>query len=357
MNDGRDESSDMRSFPLDEDTAERLLDGGLSPEDAPLGWERVALLVGVASGPAEESEVADELTIIAAMADVVLGDAAGEPAGDAVGEAEIVSLDSRRTGTARFRTARVAGIAAVVVLLSGTAAAAATDVLPRPAQRAVSNVAAHVGVTLPKPLAATDHDADDVTVPGAPSTPRPADHDPKLGAASTSVASTALCRSATAADLDAGTTPDTDDLGVAAAADRESVADFCRGLTPAVPAKTSATTVQGLHNGGASDGGQGDGGSSPSAQPSAGDQGQAQNQDGKGQGGAQGQESGTGGRSDAGNNQGANNQGVNNQGGHNGQGNGQGGGNGPDGANSQGDSGQGGGNGQGQGNGGQGHSG
>ena len=56
MSDARDESNDMRSFPLDEDTAERLLDGGLSTSDAPLGWERVALLVGVASGPAEESD-------------------------------------------------------------------------------------------------------------------------------------------------------------------------------------------------------------------------------------------------------------------------------------------------------------
>jgi hypothetical protein len=327
----------MRPFPLDEDTAERLLDGGLSPEDAPLGWERVALLVGAASGPAEESERAGDLTIIAAMADVILGDAAGEAP---VGDAEIVSLDSRRTGMARFRTARVAGIAAVVVLLSGTAAAAATDALPRPAQTAVSNVAAHVGVTLPKPLPATDHDADDVAVPGAPSsTARPADHDPKIGAASKSAASTALCRSATAADLTAGTTPDTDDLGVAAAADHESVADFCRGLTPAVPAKASSTTVQGRHQGGA---GEGDGGSSPSAQSSARDQGKAPNQDVKGEGGAQGKGSGKGGQSDAGNNQSANT-----PGGHNGQG----------GGNGQGDSGQGGGNGQGPGNGGQGHNG
>ena len=73
MSDARDGSNDMRSFPLDEDTAERLLDGDLSPSDAPLGWERVALLVGVASGPADESELASGPTIAAAMADLILG--------------------------------------------------------------------------------------------------------------------------------------------------------------------------------------------------------------------------------------------------------------------------------------------
>ena len=75
MRDGRDESSDMRRSPLDDFTAERLLAGRLRPEDAPLGWEHVALLVEAAAGPAEESELSAGPSIAAAMADLILGDA------------------------------------------------------------------------------------------------------------------------------------------------------------------------------------------------------------------------------------------------------------------------------------------
>jgi hypothetical protein len=237
MSDGRDESSDMRRSPLDDFTAERLLTGHLRPEDAPLGWEHVALLVEAATGPAEDAELAAGPSIAAAMADLILGDT------------EIVSLDSRRPGLARFRTARVAGIAAAVVLFTATAAAAAANSLPRPAQTAVSNAAATVGVSLPKPAPASDHDADDAPAAGAPtSAAHPSDHDPVVGAASTNPASAALCQVVAAAHGDPSQLGDKRTaLGDEAAASHESVADFCRGLvrghtsstTPAAPSTTA----------------------------------------------------------------------------------------------------------------------
>ena len=283
MRDGRDESSDMRRSPLDDFTAERLLAGRLRPEDAPLGWEHVALLVEAASGPAEESELAAGPSIAAAMADLILGDA------------EVVSLDSRRPGMARFRTARIAGVAAAVVLFTATAAAAAANSLPRPAQTAVSNAAATVGVSLPKPAPISDHDADDAPASGAStSAPHQADHDPATGAASTSPASTALCQALAAGrGKSSGAPGERKALGVDAAANHESVADFCRGLAHGLPAPAKpaapSTTAGGHGSGGDGDGGrQGSSGSGTSQSSGGSANTQGNNGSGNGQGNGHG---------------------------------------------------------------------
>src|SRR5262249_21686748 len=56
----------------------------------------------------------------------------------------------RRSKIARARGVKVAAIAAAV-LVGATAAGAATNSLPGPAQRAISDAVSHLGLTLPKP--------------------------------------------------------------------------------------------------------------------------------------------------------------------------------------------------------------
>jgi len=133
----RDEPADMRRFPLDDRTANRLLAGELLPEDAPAGFEEVARLVAAAAAP----PVGAELGSAAAMVGVIAG---------AMATAPHVTIASRRNPVRSRITAKVAGLAAAAVLLTGTAAAAATNSLPASAQSAVADAASTVGVNIPK---------------------------------------------------------------------------------------------------------------------------------------------------------------------------------------------------------------
>jgi hypothetical protein len=164
----RDEGGDMRRSPLDRDTADRLLAGQVRPEDAPRGYEEVARLMAVATGPASADELTGEAVLVPAIANVVAAAAGG--------------ATSRRRKFMRARpfTAKVAGAAAVAVLLTATAAAAATNSLPGPAQTAVSDAASHVGVNVPKHHG-NPHDATTTDATGAPSTPGNSGHVPGNG--------------------------------------------------------------------------------------------------------------------------------------------------------------------------------
>ena len=193
MSDGRDQADGMRPDQLDELTAEQLLAGAISPDDAPAGWAPVARLVASATGPEEPAEVVAEASVVAAMVDAIIG------------ESDVVPMPTRRRFS-RFRTTKAAGLAVAVVLTSATAAAAATGSLPGPAQTAVSDAASHVGVSLPRPGPTPppdrgdDHDADDTPAAHTAATPGPTggDHSPstgerlKTGAASTAGSSTSV---------------------------------------------------------------------------------------------------------------------------------------------------------------------
>jgi hypothetical protein len=56
-----------RIEPLDDGTAERLLDGRLDPEDAPPAYAEVARLLRAAAGPARPEELAGEAAAVAAF--------------------------------------------------------------------------------------------------------------------------------------------------------------------------------------------------------------------------------------------------------------------------------------------------
>jgi hypothetical protein len=97
--------------PLDDDTAERLLDGRVDPEDAPPGYAEVAALLRAATAPAEPDELAGQPAAMAAFRA-----AGGRPA--------------RR----RRRRVLVAAVAIAGALFAG-GAAAATGALPAAAER------------------------------------------------------------------------------------------------------------------------------------------------------------------------------------------------------------------------------
>ena len=123
---------------LDPTTAERMLGGRMTADDAPPGYGRVAdLLAAAATVP--NPVVSDDL-LVTRMLDV--SHAATlvpvTPAGPR----------ARLAGLSRLDRTRIAAGAGVLALLAG-GVAAATGNLPRPAQDGVARVAANLGLDLP----------------------------------------------------------------------------------------------------------------------------------------------------------------------------------------------------------------
>ena len=124
--------------PLDEDSATRLLQGLVHPDDAPPGYGAVAGLLNSARtplGPVNEDAAA---ITVAAMVEVIR-DATPAP-----------ETSRRKTMLGKLLAGKA--IAAVAVLgLTATGAAAASGSLPDQAQAVVSDAAGHVGVNIPHP--------------------------------------------------------------------------------------------------------------------------------------------------------------------------------------------------------------
>ena len=62
----RDLHDEMHRWPIDDDTADRLLAGRVDPKDAPPGYDGVARLARTARGPALPSELGREASIVSA---------------------------------------------------------------------------------------------------------------------------------------------------------------------------------------------------------------------------------------------------------------------------------------------------
>jgi hypothetical protein len=127
----------MRPNHLDEDSAARMLQGTVHPDDAPPGYGSVAgLLVAAASLPTVDEDAG--AATISAMVETIR---AGAP----------VPETSRRKAMIGKLLAGKALAVIAVVGLTATGAAAATGSLPDPAQGVVSDAASHVGVNIPHP--------------------------------------------------------------------------------------------------------------------------------------------------------------------------------------------------------------
>ena len=123
--------------PLDHDSATRILQGLVHPDDAPPGYGEVAGLLASASAlPAVDEDAA--ASTIAAMV-------------EAIREGASTPQTSRRKSMVRKLLAGKALAVIGVVALSASGAAAATGSLPDPAQGAVAGAASHVGIHIPQP--------------------------------------------------------------------------------------------------------------------------------------------------------------------------------------------------------------
>jgi len=131
----RDSDDEMQRLGLDDDTADRLLSGQIAVEDAPPEFRAIAQGVQDAR-PSTGVDPARESVTVAAMVEALRS-----------GSPSAMPVRTKRM-RARGLSAKVAAIATVGVL-GVTAAAAATNTLPGPAQSALSDAASHVGLSIP----------------------------------------------------------------------------------------------------------------------------------------------------------------------------------------------------------------
>jgi hypothetical protein len=139
MSDWRDCNSEMSRYSIDDDTANRLLSGRLSPVDAPPGFAGLAGVVRSAAGPAAPAELARELDVVTAAVAAVRSVPSIRP-----------SFRRRTHMLTKLLPAKVAALAATITIGAATAAAA-TGNLPNSAQTATSGALSHVGISIPKP--------------------------------------------------------------------------------------------------------------------------------------------------------------------------------------------------------------
>jgi hypothetical protein len=144
MTDWNDLPDEMRRLWLDKDTLDRLLAGGIDPDDAPPGYSEVARVLQAAVQTSEPDELVHEATHEALAMELV-----GQPTPAST------RSDGRSRKMSRSRSLKVGGLVVVGALVGSTGLAIA-GVLPDAAQDAVSNVFDRVGITIP---ASGDHPA------------------------------------------------------------------------------------------------------------------------------------------------------------------------------------------------------
>ena len=126
---------------LDEDSAARLLQGVVHPDDAPPGYGSVAHLLASAARLPQAPLDEEEASITVASMVEAIGGAGPAPAPEA---------SRRRPMLGRLLAGKA--LAAVAVLgFTATGAAAAAGSLPDPVQGVVSDAVSHVGVNIPHP--------------------------------------------------------------------------------------------------------------------------------------------------------------------------------------------------------------
>jgi len=141
MSPANDGPTDMHRKPLDSSTADRLLGGGVVPDDAPPGLRDLARLIQAAKPVAWAGGGVVEDQVVAAFAATVR-----TPVAESGNECRKRML----THWLSIKTAAIAAVGAAVVL-GGSAAAAAAGSLPGPVQSAVSGALSHVGISVPNP--------------------------------------------------------------------------------------------------------------------------------------------------------------------------------------------------------------
>ena len=149
MNDRNDLVDEMRSGWLDTDTLDRMLAGGIHPDDAAPGYSEVAgILMAVAEGSLRRA-LADEDAHVALAVELVQQRSPVSPSSDRR------SRRRSRKSISRGSRTKIGGLVVIGALVGSTGLAAA-GVLPDAAQDAFSHVLDKVGITVP---AGSDHPA------------------------------------------------------------------------------------------------------------------------------------------------------------------------------------------------------
>jgi hypothetical protein len=130
-------------YPLDENSADRLLAGDLAPAEAPGPYSRVAQVFAVAAAPPRDVEIAGEDAAVAAFR-------------AARRSAHAPAPSRRRSLLTKFLGAKAAALAVAGAVSVGGVAAAATGSLPTQAQQAAHDVLGGLGVPSPDASAASD---------------------------------------------------------------------------------------------------------------------------------------------------------------------------------------------------------
>jgi hypothetical protein len=130
---------------LDSGTIDRLLSGSMGPADAPPGYALVAGMIAAARPRAAQVWIPGEAQALQAFR----ASKAGSPM--MLPEERRAAHKPQRSKLVMRIPAKVA-VAGALVLVGGTAAAAATGSLPGPIQSTVSSVLSHVGISVPSPV-------------------------------------------------------------------------------------------------------------------------------------------------------------------------------------------------------------
>ncbi len=234
MSRSNDSYGEMPKFPIDDDTAERLLTGAVAPEDAPPGYSGVAGLVRAATAPAVASETVGRDLAVAAMSYV-------QRASVGRGGSTTAHDKRRRSMLGKLLTLKGLAVALPAMALTAGTAAAATGSLPSSAQSAVSGALSNVGISVPNPDASQPDKATSTT-----SSTTSTDHGSAVGPSASGNAKYGLC-TAYFASSGAGTSSSTgtstsstgtggsvafSNLAAAAKADGETITEFCQGVKP-----------------------------------------------------------------------------------------------------------------------------
>lgn len=144
MNPSVDRYDEMYFRPGPDDSTERLIEGRLSPADAPPSYSGVAELFAAMRAPADSTELAAQTSVVAAM----------------IAEARISSPSAqpprRRSVLSKVLTAKAAAVATIAAFGIGTAAAAATGALPGQTSHANSHADAGLAIAASHTAAGTN---------------------------------------------------------------------------------------------------------------------------------------------------------------------------------------------------------
>jgi hypothetical protein len=147
---GRNDPVDgTRSGWLDTDTLDRMLAGGIHPDDAPPGYSEVARVLLAVAEATDKAEPVHETAHVALAMELV------QQRSPVSASSNQRSNRRSRSATSRTHRGKIGGLVVIGALIGSTGLAAA-GVLPDAAQDALSKVLDKVGITVP---AGSDHPA------------------------------------------------------------------------------------------------------------------------------------------------------------------------------------------------------